>query len=838
MAGTDDTEKFISEITQQQIFHTFLESLSVDDKSKLVSQNKLVCRNNLDLFFANENLVRCCTINPKYTNFRLLDNKYDDFKIRSLEMNSLGSLMAIIGDTELVVVSLPTSLTASNSSLLQVKSYKIHGLEGYIKKVVWQSIVANDCCFVVLNDKSQIKSYDLSLSSHEPQLSIDLNKENAFKGESALSISFGSEANLSGSLTLYVAASSSNVFAIYPFIHKQGSIATTKSNVQDLLEESTSLITAIQEKFPSTDLVQSSNQNGLNHASMQQYAYISSLYRQFETTFTTRKEYRQLLSPNPLELSVLSQELPDNFSPIVQGPVTIVKDKILKDLTCIASNNNIPILAAISISKSNETYLSYHSQLKPLIMKFEKNDESSENEDVDPPKIPQIEANNNESINKKGYIRPKKGFGYIDEVELADEEEEESIPNRNNKEVETKNHKAEILFWKDEFTELSTLGIDQIPISASENVSLHALNFEQSKVSIKIGNNIIYLDCGKWCEKLVLDISNGHTPQSLSIVSNYTLVAEGTQEISSLALVKDTLNDTGDFLIILKKNKENNLEVKQITESSAPKLKFEITDIDTVIEKVKHESILIKEPFDELLSELDILKRVNPETLSKSLSINKDLLGVPVYGTNTEILKNLSYLSAETIQQISKFTSFAIHLNLRVTTQIDELKCQINNLQGVKKFSLDEGILDSKNKKANDLISKQKRINERIDKLQEKIFDAIQKMRYSKSLPLSDAEKLWFKEINSVNAQISHDTSTTKSLTSVVENMSFQVSKIVKSIKEGEQQPEETQRLDDNLKNLQEHQNILKLKQWLQEENELILLAKDKLDESFEQLKI
>lgn len=89
MAGTDSTGKFISEITQQQIFHTFLESLSVDSKSKLLSQNKLVCRNNLDLFFANENLVRCCTINPEYTNFRLLDNKYDDFKIRSSPVETL-----------------------------------------------------------------------------------------------------------------------------------------------------------------------------------------------------------------------------------------------------------------------------------------------------------------------------------------------------------------------------------------------------------------------------------------------------------------------------------------------------------------------------------------------------------------------------------------------------------------------------------------------------------------------------------------------------------------------------------------------------------------------------
>ncbi|CAG84490.2 DEHA2A04928p [Debaryomyces hansenii CBS767] len=838
MAGTDSTGKFISEITQQQIFHTFLESLSVDSKSKLLSQNKLVCRNNLDLFFANENLVRCCTINPEYTNFRLLDNKYDDFKIRSLEMNSSGSLMAIIGDTELVVVSLPTSLTASNSSLLQVKSYRIHGIEGQIKKVIWQSIVANDCCLVVLNDKSEIKSYDLSLSSYEPQLSIDLGKDDAFKGEVARSISFGSSANLSGSLTLYVATSSSNIFAIYPFIHKLGKIATTESNVRDLLDESTSLITAVQERFPSKDLVQSSHQSVLNHASMKQYAYISSLYKQFETSFAPRREYRQLLSTNPLELSVLSQELPENFLPIVQGPVTITKDKTLKDLTCIGSNDNISILVSISISAGNETFLSYHSQLKPLIMKWsDVNDQTLKKEEVTPNNNRQSQVNEKEKNHEKGYIRPKRGFGYIDEVELSNEEEEK-IPHINSNEFESKNREIEILFWKDEFTELSTLAIDQIPVSASQDIALSTLNSEGSKISIKIGNSIIYFDCGKWCEELVLDVSNGHIPQNLDVSSKYTLVVDGVQEISSFALIKDTMNETGDFLIILKTQKDNNLEVKQISENTTPNPDPEIIEIDTIIEKVNHESILIKEPFDELLSELDILKRVNPETLGKSLYMNKELAGVPIYGTNTEILKNLNHLSTETIQQISKFTSFAIHLNLRVTTQIDELKFQINNLQRIQKLGLDDGILDSKNEKANDLIARQNKINDRIQKLQDKIFDANQKLRYSKSLPLSDAEKLWFKEINSVNAQVSQDTDNAKCLNSVVENMTSQVSKIVNSIKEGEKQTEETQKFENKLKNLQEHHNILKLKQWLQEENDLIVLVKEKLDESFEQLKI
>ena len=297
------------------------------------------------------------------------------------------------------------------------------------------------------------------------------------------------------------------------------------------------------------------------------------------------------------------------------------------------------------------------------------NDQTLKKEEVTPNNNRQSQVNEKEKNHEKGYIRPKRGFGYIDEVELSNEEEEK-IPHINSNEFESKNREIEILFWKDEFTELSTLAIDQIPVSASQDIALSTLNSEGSKISIKIGNSIIYFDCGKWCEELVLDVSNGHIPQNLDVSSKYTLVVDGVQEISSFALIKDTMNETGDFLIILKTQKDNNLEVKQISENTTPNPDPEIIEIDTIIEKVNHESILIKEPFDELLSELDILKRVNPETLGKSLYMNKELAGVPIYGTNTEILKNLNHLSTETIQQISKFTSFAIHLNLRVTTQL------------------------------------------------------------------------------------------------------------------------------------------------------------------------
>lgn len=828
MTSTDSAQRFINEINQQLIFQTFLESLSIDDQSKLISQNKLICRNNLDLFFANENLVRCCTVNPDYNNFRLLDNKYDNFKIRSLEMNSLGSLLAIVGDTDLVVVTLPVSLTASNNSLLPVKSYKIQGIGGNIKKVIWQSVISNDCCLVVLDDKSVIRSYDLSLSYYEPQLSINLNDHGNFKSESASAITFGSNTNLTGGLTLYVSTLNSNVFAVYPFIHKLGKIATTEPNVRDLLDESTILINTIEENFPSKDLIQSCKKSILKRASTRQYAYALALYKQLESSVRPRNEYRNLTSENPLELCILNQELPDGLKATLQGPIATNEGAINKDIICINSNNNISILASISVSDSKECVVSYLSQLKPLIMKQDDDEPDSGPILLEKPKI--------EAKKPEGYVKPTRGFGFIDATELEEEQEQPEI---GKEEFEEKIQGAELYFWKNEFNELNTLALDKIPIeSTNDDVLLSRLNSEESKISIKIDNNILIYDCSSWSNDLVSNISNGHKPEKLNISGEYDLVVEGTEEISSFALIKDTVTETGEFLIVLKKNQEENLEIKQVSENNTSHVsKFNTEDDSIYKEKILHESVLSKEPFEEISRELENLKRVDPKYLEEQLSMGKDLFGKPVYGTDTTILKNLNLLSTETIQQVSKLTAFAIHLNLRVITQVNELKIQIESLREVQNNNLKDDALNSKKEKATGLIERQDKINNRIQSLQDKIFSSIQKIKYSKSLPLSDAERSWFKEINAINAQISLDTSENKSLNSVVENLRLQVSQLRKPIK-GENDEEEAQSLEDKLQHLQLHKHAIKLKQWLHDENELISLAKEKLEGSFKQLNI
>ena len=63
------------------------------------------------------------------------------------------------------------------------------------------------------------------------------------------------------------------------------------------------------------------------------------------------------------------------------------------------------------------------------------------------------------------------------------------------------------------------------------------------------------------------------------------------------------------------------------------------------------------------------------------------------------------------------------------------------------------------------MTEKQAKLDERIIKLQQKIFDGLNKFKQDKTLPISEAERNWFKEINSINALVNSSTDNEVGLT-------------------------------------------------------------------------
>lgn len=221
-------------------------------------------------------------------------------------------------------------------------------------------------------------------------------------------------------------------------------------------------------------------------------------------------------------------------------------------------------------------------------------------------------------------------------------------------------------------------------------------------------------------------------------------------------------------------------------------------------------------PFSELEEELESLGKIN---IGADVKGNEDLNSLTV-----DSLSNLNSLSVRTIQVASSYTIFGIKLQSRILANLDSLKEQLHILEKVKNEY--DGDQKDHTEKLEKLTEKQAKLDERMIKLQQKIFDGLNKFKQDKTLPISEAERNWFKEINSINALVNSSTDNEVGLTKKIENLSLQVRSIIEDSGK-EKKPKLTA-----VEQLELEKRLSKLKNWLQREDKSIEILKDKLTNS------
>lgn len=821
---SDLIDRFTTDISKQLIFQTFYEPLLENHLSNVKKRSKLVCRNNSDLFYAKENLVRACTVNTYSSNFRILENDYGSYQIKSLEMNSLGTLLALIGDDDLVVLSLPNSINSITDSIIPAKSYKIKNIGGSIVKVIWQEASTNDCSIVVLNNKSEIKLFDLSISTSIPQCNMSLKENMHFDKEDATSITFGSLDNLQGALTLYIASSKGKIYSVFPFVHKNANLSIKKSSLTKFIKESEYLIRSVEKQNPEEDSF-NLRSSVLRKALVKQYEYFSHLSKQLNSNVKPRVEKRNTLSDTPLELYIVGQNLPDTFKPCLQGPMCSVENSI-EDITNFVASEDVSIISTLSLNNSAEPVLSYFAQLKPLIMKWTECDEEEDELEKEleiskTEKLPLITTNIN-----LGYRKPAKGFGFIDMDDEPDVKHELS-----NSKLPNSAFADDLDYWNKNFKSLSILSAEVIPvITKSEEIYFDELNRDDSKLCIVLGGKVIICDASKWVNDIIGTINRGELSDTL-IESSFKSVSDG-ENINSIVYIKDKVYNTGEYMIILRYKKESNLDIIQISNNFSSISNTDLEDASCEYYQA-YQPILTKEPFEELDHELLPIKDFKAANILYGLKMT-EINNAKVVGP--ELLTNLNLLSINTIGHVSKFTKFILHLNFRVLTQVDELKDQIQTVNKLHGDKMKAEKLAEIDEKINNLIEKQEKIDLKTKKIKEKLIESIQRITYSRTLPLSKTEKDWFKEINAVNSELSQDTKEKDSLIKVMKNLESQVQLLIKDPKLLNK-PEDAS-LDEKLTQHQLHQNLTKLKSWLIQEGSLIDATKSQLEESFKKLQV
>lgn len=784
--STDLSGKFVSQVLQQLIFRSYVD-LSNHKEPVEFPHQRLVCRNNSELYLANKNYVRCSTLGSK-SSFKLLDLGLS-FKIESLLLNSLSSALAIVGKKEISIALLPNNLALVNKEV-QVKSYNIGNIKGNVVKCLWHTAISKDTLLVVLTDELFIQVYDISNSTSVPTLSIDLKEYSQFKDVESATISFGSQKNLIGSLTLYVGTSTSRIYAFYPFIPENATLATTNQDVEEALQESISILRTAENKFPYSTLLETAN-SYLKKRAVAQFEYVSSIKKQI--TNVVPKEVRGV-SGEPYELILLEQV--SAGLPALQGPL-FEADNTLMDIHYNYSNPKFTSLVSVACSE-DETFIRHHAQLKPLLMEW--NHQTSEVVEIPDVKV----------TKKHGYAKPKRGFGFVNLSDEDDEEEDKQEQVLTQKRDRTV---AESKFLREELLELTTIGVDSLPLSSKGYVR----PIQDTKLFIHLDDKIIVGDIGKWALELERNIELGNLNSPLDFNSTYQLITSNAHELTGITLLTDADTGTGDYLVSCSSKSTENVVVTQIGAKTKPEAKETLSE-----ERIEDFKIDYKEPIEEILHDLEPISNID-----KALRNAIQTPSVKIKG-DIDSLKAVNTISNLTANSASKLTSLSLRMYSRVFTQVDEMQTSIKKLEEVHNQVLSKEDYEETQERINKVIKRQAKLDSRLNDLENKLQDTLIKAKEAKTLPLSLAEKEWFREINSMSSELSKSPD---SLAAKTEKLTLQASALVKALKDGLQTEDRLKQLEINLK-------VSKLLYHLEEEKAIIQAAKVQLENSFLELKI
>ncbi|KAI0460778.1 hypothetical protein LJB42_001578 [Komagataella kurtzmanii] len=194
-------------------------------EESILNFDLLCSRNDDELFLVTQRSIRTCNVHSSQYKLLQLSEPIGFEPVKAL-LNNSGTLMALNGAKNLMLVSLPTSEAVASTSdgILYAKSQVVGKFESTdICKVLFNEVSKAESNVVVLASDGCVRSFDINLSSEIPFHIFRLNEKLECNGLgyqdtlNATSISFGSSVNAVGSLSLYVNTEIGDVYTIFPF---------------------------------------------------------------------------------------------------------------------------------------------------------------------------------------------------------------------------------------------------------------------------------------------------------------------------------------------------------------------------------------------------------------------------------------------------------------------------------------------------------------------------------------------------------------------------------------------------------------------------------------------
>lgn len=706
------------------IFKSFIKdkrgSLAINDRAQVV--------------VATSNVVKTTIATANQNYYKVLKGDRTEFEFNDVSFNHKDNLVALVGDRSITICDTkPKPLYNGRSSDWDTFSFNIGPFESSVKAVHWHPMSSEGSVIVVLTE-TELLLYDVVVSFQKPLVTLKLLNYPKLKNEKVSSVAFGSKHNLAGMITLYLLTESGSVFAIAPLVHGTLKITATKNQITQFAYETKTLLKELRDSFPPSVVLENSQYAALSR----QCSFAEALEAQVQLP-----HLRSLSGEEMLSVSCKGQDLGYEL----QGPLIQVApgSKLLQ----VSSNESFSLLATVH-SASSRAVFTYVAQLHPLVMGW-KNEKSK----LAPPAKPV-----RQQLVEKGrpYRRPSKGFGYFIDSESEEDDGEAEWKTKNaSYEEQLDLYRLKLKLHErlnSETQKLTAVATDETLFTYRPSDQIY---FKQAP-----GSRFLWAGCG---QLVVADLDD--TVRSLLADNKFEpkySTFKVSQTATGFSLYNDKLGCLGEYAIAY--SPSDPVEVFKLKDKSGKKLK---KSLETV-----------KRPTE--VPQDDVETGFSPEEISMIIGSkqSKPLPQVTQFDPkDIGMLTQVNELSKSLAERTSDFTKYLLAIQQKIQTQVEVLRFQADNLNQLRNVKGDTEKFQKNNEKVEKLVGRQTELFEKTERIRENVLSRLDAARQAQSLPISNAEKSWFKELNHMISILNNDKS--ESLTSLalqIEDLKQKVTKM------------------------------------------------------------
>lgn len=770
-------DALVDDLRHQAIFTPLWESQDIEPITTATGgYDRVAVRNSRDVFYAQRLMVRCCTLGSDLTKYHLLVSDSPSlalFKIEGISLNRRGSLLAVYGTSTVQLFHLPESLPlvvagADSQSGAEIPVLVFEAtLDTPLIKFVWHPLIAGNGVFVTLTEDQMVSVFDLRVSP-KPVLQVDLKQEPRLERQRAVLIGFGSNTNLSGALTLYILTELGAVFAIYPLLPPNATIATTINAVELAYADAVDVASDVAHRFAT-----SPTDSYLKKSVIRQQAFFQQLLSDSQLPNVVSETVDPLSPPQVW----LHSPVDPNSKPIIQGPIGHVEGDKFFDIAPIYNNSEYAFVAALGQKKGNN-HCSYLAQLAPLICVWHEPQDSDDHLKIkrSPKPHPSLDAT------VPTYRRPRRGLGFVNSSAVVNQR--------------LQLFKQELDYWVQEYWQISTVVSELIVASGLTKIVTSPAS--PGHIWFKGYTSAVEANIGDWMRKFIWQLAANEQVDTATFKTKYE-VLDATAGIDGIAVIADLIMRQGLVVAVVHGN-TGELTIHEIKDKEPQKLLTGNKPVAAIL-KPKATTTNADTSITELITGVKALETI-PD-------IRRELVGVDIHqrleGHKPLEATNLALAAAVTAT--ARFNQVAIQLHHILSCEIDKLHKQLAMLA---KISPQMNIEATQNKVAA-VYERQTQLLKRYKLLKDRLFDNVRRATAMQQLPLSQQEKQWFAEINKYTAEIGSDDA---KLTSLVELLTSEVHTVLGQLR--------NMSVDKLSATYENGKHVKRLQMWLEEEGKAI----------------